>query len=260
MSGKNRLNIFPTRMALTNMKSKLKGAITGHSLLKKKSDALTIRFRKILANIVENKQMMGATMREASFSLAAAKYAAGEFSNSVIENVTNPTIVVKMQTENVAGVHLPTFEKVSESAVSNSQELTGLSKGGQQIGKSRESHVKALEALIVLASLQTAFITLDEVIKITNRRVNAIEFVVKPRLENTINYIITELDESEREEFYRLKKVQGKKKKDLKAKEAAKSELLLQQNTPTVATPTSKPAHKVKSMIEDEQEEELIYE
>lgn len=51
--------------------------------------------------------------------------------------------------------------------------------------------------------LQTAFITLDEVIKITNRRVNAIEHVVKPRYERTIAYIITELDEREREEFYR---------------------------------------------------------
>ncbi|EGG22173.1 vacuolar ATP synthase subunit D [Cavenderia fasciculata] len=232
---------------------KLKGAVTGHSLLKKKSDALTMRFRKILNNIVENKQLMGATMREASFSLATAKYAAGDFSNSVIENVTNPTIAVKMTTENVAGVHLPTFEKISEGAVSTSQELTGLAKGGQQISKSRESHLKAIEALIVLASLQTAFVTLDEVIKITNRRVNAIEYVVKPRLENTINYIMTELDESEREEFYRLKKVQGKKKKDLKAKEANKEvELASEQK---IINPT-----KVKNMIEEEgQEEELLY-
>jgi V-type H+-transporting ATPase subunit D len=51
--------------------------------------------------------------------------------------------------------------------------------------------------------VQTAFITLDEVIRITNRRVNAIEHVVRPRLERTIAYIISELDELEREEFYR---------------------------------------------------------
>jgi hypothetical protein len=60
---------------------------------------------------------------------------------------------------------------------------------------------------------QTAFVTLDEVIKITNRRVNAIEYVVQPRIENTISYIIAELDELDREEFYRLKKIQDKKKK-----------------------------------------------
>lgn len=53
MSGKDRLPIFPTRMALTNMKNRLKGAQKGHSLLKKKADALTLRFRALLKRIVE---------------------------------------------------------------------------------------------------------------------------------------------------------------------------------------------------------------
>ena len=44
---------------------------------------------------------------------------------------------------------------------------------------------------------------LDEVIRATNRRVNAIEHVVIPRLENTVKFIISELDEMDREEFYR---------------------------------------------------------
>ena len=68
--------------------------------------------------------------------------------------------------------------------------------------------------------LQTAFVLLDEVIKITNRRVNAIEHVIIPKIENTISYIASELDEQDREEFFRLKKVQGKKKKDREYLEA----------------------------------------
>ena len=64
----------------------------------------------------------------------------------------------------------------------------------------------------VLSDEQTAFITLDEVIKVTRRRVNALEFVVQPRIQNTIKYIVSELDERDREEFYRLKKIQDKKK------------------------------------------------
>ena len=52
-----------------------------------------------------------------------------------------------------------------------------------------QAFVKAIELLIDLASLQTAFLTLDAAIKTTNRRVNALDSVVKPRLENTISYI-----------------------------------------------------------------------
>lgn len=81
--------------------------------------------------------------------------------------------------------------------------LTGLGRGGQQVTKAREVYAKALETLVELASLQTAFMILDEVIRATNRRVNAIEHVVIPRLENTIKFIISELDEMDREEFYR---------------------------------------------------------
>jgi len=56
-------------------------------------------------------------------------------------------------------------------------------------------------------------------IKVTNRRVNALEHILIPCAENTIKYINSELDELDREEFYRLKKVQGKKKRDATAAE-----------------------------------------
>lgn len=82
--------------------------------------------------------------------------------------------------------------------------LTGLGRGGQQVIRAKEVYAKAVETLVELASLQTAFMILDEVIRATNRRVNAIEHVVIPRLENTIKYIMSELDEMDREEFFRF--------------------------------------------------------
>jgi V-type H+-transporting ATPase subunit D len=66
--------------AMTAMKGRLKGAQKGHSLLKKKADALQFRFRLILKKIVETKQTMGEVMKEAAFSLAEAKFATGDFS------------------------------------------------------------------------------------------------------------------------------------------------------------------------------------
>uniref|UniRef100_A0A8C0C7D8 V-type proton ATPase subunit D n=1 Tax=Balaenoptera musculus TaxID=9771 RepID=A0A8C0C7D8_BALMU len=79
MSGKDRIEIFPSRMAQTIMRARLKGAQTGRNLLKKKSDALTLRFRQILKKIIETKMLMGEVMREAAFSLAEAKFTAGDF-------------------------------------------------------------------------------------------------------------------------------------------------------------------------------------
>jgi len=216
----DRINIFPSRGAQTLMKGRLKGATTGHRLLKKKADALQLKFRSILKKIIETKQLMGEIMKEASFSLAEAKFAStGDLNQAVLQNVSKAQIKVKTKNDNVAGVNLPVFESYQDGA--DSYELAGLAKGGQQLKRMKANYQKAINLLVELASLQTSFITLDEVIKTTNRRVNAIEHVIIPRIERTLAYIISELDELEREEFYRLKKVQDKKKKIKKEKEAA---------------------------------------
>lgn len=220
MSGKDRVNMFPSRMNLTIMKARLKGAQSGHKLLKKKADALKLKFRGILREIVSKKEKMGEIMKNANFSLAEAKFSAGDFSSDIVQNVGNARLKLKARTDNVAGVSLPIFEPLFDGT--DSYELTGLGRGGEQITKVKKVYEEVVRLLIEIASLQTSFVTLDEVIKTTNRRVNAIEHVIIPRYERTINYIVSELDESEREEFFRLKKVQGKKQQ---MKEIAEAEL-----------------------------------
>eukprot|EP00696_Hemimastix_kukwesjijk_P003323 gnl/Hemi2/14085_TR4778_c0_g1_i1.p1 gnl/Hemi2/14085_TR4778_c0_g1~~gnl/Hemi2/14085_TR4778_c0_g1_i1.p1 ORF type:complete len:285 (+),score=84.50 gnl/Hemi2/14085_TR4778_c0_g1_i1:114-857(+) len=209
------------------MQQKLDSAKKGHALLKKKSDALTIRFRSILRSIMETKELMGDLMKTALFNLTVANLALGpgtDLGFLVTQSVAaQPTTAfkIKMHTDNVAGVQLPIFDKMVEPAAAQTNMImkTGLSKGGQQVNNCRKTFVESLENLVLLASLQTSFITLDQAIKITNRRVNALDNVVIPRIEATLAYIISELDELEREEFFRLKKVQKKKKKDIQKQE-----------------------------------------
>ncbi|KAF5732490.1 putative ATP synthase subunit d [Tripterygium wilfordii] len=166
---------------------------------------------------------MGEIMKASSFALTEAKYAAGEnIKHSVLENVHDASLKVRSRQENVAGVKLPKFEYFTEGDTKNA--LTGLARGGQQVQQCRAAYVKAIEVLVELASLQTSFLTLDEAIKTTNRRVNALENVVKPRLENTISYIKGELDELEREDFFWLKKIQGYKKREIERQTAAAKE------------------------------------
>lgn len=198
------------------MKIKLKGAQKGHSLLKRKSDALTARFRLILQRLHAAKLNMGRSLRTASFSLAEVNFTAGDISYAVRERVSHAAVKVRSRIENVSGVQLPVFELIHEggSGRASPVETHWLGRGGQQVQRSKEEFQKALQALAEVAALQTAFFLLDEVIRATNRRVNALEHVVLPRVENTLSYINSELDEQDREEFFRLKKVQSNKKKD----------------------------------------------
>lgn len=246
-------------MALNMVKVKQKGAQKGHSLLKRKSDALTVRFRQILGKIRDTKLNMGQLMRQASFALAEVNYAAGDITHAVMmaagggtggagsasvgatspggagdATTTTTTAQFKLRTriDNVSGVQLPVFEVVMEgsaplgggnqpSTTGKSHDLTGLDRGGTHVQRCREAFTRALQELVQLASLQTAFFLLDQTIRTTNRRVNALEHVAIPRLENTISYVTSELDEQDREEFFRLKKVQANKKRESALREEA---------------------------------------
>ncbi|POV94327.1 hypothetical protein PSTT_16913, partial [Puccinia striiformis] len=285
-----RENVFPTRMNLNLVKQRLKGAQTGHSLLKKKVDALTKRFRAITQKIDHTKREMGRVMQLAAFSLAEVTYTSGnDIGYQLQESVKEATFKVSTHQENVSGVILPTFA-VDRIKAGGSGELSksiphsikllpyissticfhfpSIRQGFSQkkriifitdhifgihrtylnrIGsrrttnyESEEIYAKATETLVELASLQliemlvqfydrdkTAFVILDEVIRMTNRRVNALEHVVIPKLENTVKYINSELDEGDREDFFRLKKVQAKKKERTAIAEAEKRERIL---------------------------------
>lgn len=134
--------------------------------------------------------------------------------------MSTATIRVASRTDNVAGVKLPVFQQV-EIGTDKSENL-GLASGGRKIGVCRDKFGEYLRALIKVASLQTSFVAMDEALKITNRRVNALENVTIPKIVKTINDINRELDELEREDFTRLKVVKRKKEEAIKIEEKAK--------------------------------------
>uniref|UniRef100_A0A3P8R371 V-type proton ATPase subunit D n=1 Tax=Astatotilapia calliptera TaxID=8154 RepID=A0A3P8R371_ASTCA len=148
----DKIQLVSSSLAQTIMKARLKGAQTGRNLLKKKSDALSMRFRQILRKIIETKTKMGEVMREAAFSLAEAKFAAGDFSTTVIQNVNKAQVKVRAKKDNVAGVTLPVFEHYQEGG--DSYELTGLARGGEQLSRLKRNYARAVELLVELASLQ----------------------------------------------------------------------------------------------------------
>ena len=107
-----------------------------------------------------------------------------------------------------------------------------------------------------IASLQTSYLAIDESLKITNRRVNALEYIVIPKITYTINYIKTELDEREKEDKYKIKKVIKYKQKH-KEEEEAQRELekkMIGEKEEDIKIITNK---EPKKIVKEEDDDEI---
>jgi len=227
---------------LQQFKARLGGAKKGHSLLKKKRDALKARFHLMMKEIVETKLAVGVGLKEASFSFAKAQWAnAGDdITSTVVERVKRPSATCKLTADNCAGVSLPVFKMLHDPTIMSADQTIGIAHGGAVITACRQEYLRALKWIVKLASLQTSFKTLDEELKMTSRRVNALEYVLIPRIEDIVSYIKGEMDEQDREEFFRVKKVVEKKKAKIEREKIEfEKEMALKGEAPAKAGATA---------------------
>jgi V-type H+-transporting ATPase subunit D len=102
---------------------------------------------------------------------------------------------------------------VEEEKYEKDAQILGITGGGQTLNITKKHFYEFLKKIVEIATLQTSYLAIDECLKITNRRVNALEYIVVPRIQYTIKYIITELDERAKEEKFKIKKVLKNKKR-----------------------------------------------
>lgn len=202
-----RLNVNPTRMELRRLKTRLKTAVRGHKLLKDKSDET---IRQFMLYVKENKRLREEIEGEVSEALRSFLLSSAVTTSQVLEEaVAMPGFSVELETseKNVMSVVVPQIS-VKEgdkkdlypySFASVSSELDG------SIANLSELLVK----LVKLAEVEKTCNMLADEIEKNRRRVNALEYVMIPQLEETIKYITMKLDENERSNTIRLMKVKS---------------------------------------------------
>lgn len=104
-------------------------------------------------------------------------------------------------------------EKCKIFLIVDDNQILGITGGGQTLNVTKRAFYDFLKKIVEIATLQTSYLTIDECLKITNRRVNALEYIVVPRIEYVIKYIDTELQERSKEEKFKIKKILANKKK-----------------------------------------------
>lgn len=202
-----RLNVNPTRMELKKLKARLKTAVRGHKLLKDKSDEMIRRFSIIIR---ENKKLREQAEQELSSVLKEFAKARGLVSREEIERIFSmPTVTLSLglSTSSVMNVEVPQIEVTANT----SDEIYPYSFTAitSEADYAVRQISKVIETLIKLASVEKTVQMLAKEIEKNKRRVNALEHVMIPQLEETIKYISAKLDENERGALTRLMKVKS---------------------------------------------------
>lgn len=197
-----RLNVNPTRMELRRLKDRLKTAERGHKLLKDKSDEMV---RQFLILIKENKRLREEIESDIADALKSFSMSAGD-PLGTLQAISLPTLTAKITvgTKNVMGVDVPFMQT---QRVGDVELPYALSAAPAELDDAVLKLTALADKLLHLAEVEKTCNMLADEIERNRRRVNALEYVMIPQLNETIKYILMKLDENERASIVRLMKV-----------------------------------------------------
>lgn len=201
-----RLNVNPTRMELKKLKARLATAVRGHKLLKDKSDEMVRRFSVLIR---ENRKLRLDVEREMAECQKEFAFAAGMLSpEALLKALSQPASSVEatFDTQNIMSVDVPKIEVQASGGEGYPyafSEITG------EADYAVKRTAKLVESLLHLAEVEKAVAMLAVEIERNKRRVNALEYVMIPQIQETIKYITGKLEENDRAATTRLMKVKS---------------------------------------------------
>ena len=198
-----RLAVNPTRMELLRLRKRLALAKRGHKLLKDKQDELMKRFMGLVTQIKELRLSVEEELEQAfKRFLVARSVGGGEVVETAVSLPTRKTNV-EVRKQQVMNLVVPVFELKSEGKVAS----YGLATTPAELDTALMAMERALGRMVELASKEKALELIGDEIEKTRRRVNALEYVLIPNLQETIRYISMKLSEMERGNLTRLMRV-----------------------------------------------------
>ncbi|NLN65059.1 MAG: V-type ATP synthase subunit D [Clostridiaceae bacterium] len=209
-----RMNVNPTRMVLTGLKKRLVTARRGHKLLKDKRDEL---MKKFLDIVRENKRLREEVEEKLKVVHSRFVMARAVMNSELVEEALmfpKVEVALNTSTRNIMSVDVPVLEFTTEGGTEGDIYPYGFANTTGELDEAIATLSNLTPELLRLAEMEKSAQLLADEIEKTRRRVNALEYVLIPNLEETIKYIIMKLDENERSNLTRLMKVKDMVLKD----------------------------------------------
>jgi V/A-type H+-transporting ATPase subunit D len=196
----------PNRSEFLKIKKRIDLARKGHKLLKMKRDGLIVEFFKVLKEAKTLRAEIVETYVAARRMEAIAESIEGKIAVESAALALKDVPRVHVETANVMGVKVP--QVISRAKDIGEMPLgIGIIGTGISIEEAARSYAHLLQLIIRAAQYETELRRLIEEIDKVKRRVNALEFKVIPELKHAEGLIRFRLEELERENVFRLKRM-----------------------------------------------------